>query len=50
MKKSYLVYKIDTFNGMELVAEADTLELCKNFLKKDNFRVIECFKKGLNNV
>lgn len=46
MKKSYLVYKIDTFKGMELIAEADTLELCKNYLNKDNIRVIECIKKS----
>lgn len=45
MKKSYLVYKIEVFNSPELVAEADSLELCENYLKNNKFRIIECFKK-----
>lgn len=45
MEKAYLVYKIDTFNNMELVAEADSIELCNPYLSKDNFRVVSCWRK-----
>ena len=46
MKKAYLVFKIDNFNGITEVAEADTLELCQGYLKSEKFRVVECWKKS----
>lgn len=46
MKKSYLVYQVDTFKGLTIVFEADTIELCKVFLKKEDYRIVECWKKN----
>ena len=45
MEKTYLVYKIDTFKGMTLVAECTNIKLCNPYLEKENFRVVTAWRK-----
>ncbi|MEP0266592.1 hypothetical protein [Dokdonia sp.] len=45
IETGFIVYKLTPDKRLELVAEANTLELCENYLKQENFRVVPCHRK-----